>query len=136
MGGEWALGVALVMEAWPSTSRPLMAGLIGAAANLGFLLIAVVGLTIATFIKPSIRSLHAQALPDAMATAALNHQAWRLLLFLGAMPAALTLFIDLLRPGIGILEGVGRRTPKNHIGDIFKSGHRCSGAQSLRCSRP
>src|SRR5258707_5804777 len=33
MGGEWALGVALVMEIWPDNSRALLAGLIGAAAN-------------------------------------------------------------------------------------------------------
>ena len=26
MGGEWSLGVALVMECWPSDKRPLMAG--------------------------------------------------------------------------------------------------------------
>jgi len=26
MGGEWSLGVALVMEAWPENRRPLMAG--------------------------------------------------------------------------------------------------------------
>src|SRR5215469_18243624 len=38
MGGEWALGVALVMESWPQSMRPLLAGLIGAAANVGFLL--------------------------------------------------------------------------------------------------
>src|SRR6185503_16722274 len=33
MGGEWSLGVALVMECWPARMRPLMAGIIGAAAN-------------------------------------------------------------------------------------------------------
>jgi MFS transporter, SHS family, sialic acid transporter len=33
MGGEWSLGVALVMEVWPNRSRAFMAGLIGAAAN-------------------------------------------------------------------------------------------------------
>lgn len=38
MGGEWSLGVALVMESWPQRLRPLLAGLIGAAANVGFLL--------------------------------------------------------------------------------------------------
>ena len=43
MGGEWSLGVALVMECWPKDKRPLMAGLIGAAANLGYALIAVCG---------------------------------------------------------------------------------------------
>src|SRR5579862_2923639 len=38
MGGEWALGVALVMESWPERTRPLLAGLIGAVANIGYLL--------------------------------------------------------------------------------------------------
>ena len=44
MGGEWALGVALVMECWPEKYRPILAGVIGAAANVGFLLISVVGM--------------------------------------------------------------------------------------------
>src|SRR5438477_12048420 len=35
MGGEWSLGVALVMELWPDRSRAFLAGLIGAAANIG-----------------------------------------------------------------------------------------------------
>ena len=43
MGGEWSLGVALVMESWPERWRPLMAGVIGAAANFGFLLVGAVG---------------------------------------------------------------------------------------------
>ena len=42
MGGEWALGVALVMEVWPERSRPWLAGAIGAAANLGMVLVGVV----------------------------------------------------------------------------------------------
>ena len=44
MGGEWALGVALVMECWPERLRPYLAGIIGAAANVGFVLVACVGL--------------------------------------------------------------------------------------------
>jgi MFS family permease len=40
MGGEWALGVALVMESWPERWRPVLAGVIGAAGNVGYLLIA------------------------------------------------------------------------------------------------
>src|SRR5262245_58227464 len=43
MGGEWSLGVALVMECWPRDKRPLLAGVIGAASNVGFSLIAVFG---------------------------------------------------------------------------------------------
>src|SRR5258708_21917351 len=40
MGGEWSLGVALVMEVMPNRSRAFMAGLIGAAANVGYMLVA------------------------------------------------------------------------------------------------
>src|SRR5438128_3418102 len=36
MGGEWSLGVALIMEVWGGRSRALLAGLIGAAANFGY----------------------------------------------------------------------------------------------------
>ena len=43
MGGEWSLGVALVMESWSREKRPLLAGIIGAASNVGFALIAVFG---------------------------------------------------------------------------------------------
>src|SRR5690349_17708349 len=57
MGGEWSLGVALVMEIWPSESRPMLAGLIGAAANVGFLLIALVGLVMASFIGAAEQAL-------------------------------------------------------------------------------
>src|SRR5437899_12384071 len=43
MGGEWSLGVALINEIWPDRSRAFLAGLIGAAANVGYLLIGLVG---------------------------------------------------------------------------------------------
>jgi MFS family permease len=43
LGGEWGLGVALVMESWPNAKRPVLAGWLGAAANFGFLTSAGVG---------------------------------------------------------------------------------------------
>jgi MFS family permease len=43
VGGVWPNAVALVAEAWPDASRPLLAGLLGAAANVGFVLLGVVG---------------------------------------------------------------------------------------------
>jgi len=46
MGGEWALGVALVVECWPDRLRPILAGVIGAAANVGYLVIAVLAMNI------------------------------------------------------------------------------------------
>ncbi|HUR53569.1 MAG TPA: MFS transporter, partial [Gemmataceae bacterium] len=43
VGGVWPNAVALVAEAWPNASRPFLAGLLGAAANVGFVLLGVVG---------------------------------------------------------------------------------------------
>jgi len=70
MGGEWSLGVALVMEAWPRDKRPLMAGLIGAAANFGYAIVAVITIQF----KITVDS-------------------WRWVMLLGAAPALLTLLI-------------------------------------------
>src|SRR5207344_1080288 len=50
MGGEWALGVALVTDMWPDRSRALMAGLIGAAANAGYLIRGLISLVLLSFI--------------------------------------------------------------------------------------
>lgn len=75
MGGEWALGVALVMECWPEKWRPLLAGAIGAAANCGILLVAV----IARFL---------QVTPDN----------WRSMFLIGVAPAILVFLIRLFVP--------------------------------------
>lgn len=42
LGGEWGLGVALVMETWPNAKRPVLAGLLGSSNNVGFLISALV----------------------------------------------------------------------------------------------
>jgi MFS family permease len=42
VGGMWPNGVALVSEAWSGLSRPMVAGLIGTAANIGILLLSTV----------------------------------------------------------------------------------------------
>jgi SHS family sialic acid transporter-like MFS transporter len=43
VGGMWPAGVALVAEAWPSASRPAVAGAMGMAANLGIAVMALIG---------------------------------------------------------------------------------------------
>ncbi|MBN2217671.1 MAG: MFS transporter [Pirellulales bacterium] len=75
MGGEWALGVALVMESWPEKYRPILAGAIGAAANFGFLLISILGSVVAVTIEQ-----------------------WRWIMVAGAAPALLALFVVFFVP--------------------------------------
>jgi len=75
MGGEWSLGVALVMECWPEQWRPALAGAIGAAANVGFLLS---GLT--------------------AKTRHVTVDSWRWMFLVGALPALLVFFIILFVP--------------------------------------
>lgn len=70
MGGEWSLGVALVMECWPDKWRPVLATAIGAAGNLGFLLCGVVA------------RVHL-----------VTQDSWRWMFLVGAMPALLVVFI-------------------------------------------
>src|SRR5947209_14588226 len=65
MGGEWSLGVALITEIWPNRSRAFLAGLIGAAANVGYLLIALVGWWVLQSVKQTEGMLYAVGLPDA-----------------------------------------------------------------------
>jgi MFS family permease len=75
MGGEWSLGVALVVECWPDNQRPLMAGVIGAAANVGYCIVGVV-----TWMIP--------VRPDS----------WRWVMLAGAAPALLALGISAFVP--------------------------------------
>ncbi len=98
MGGEWSLGVALVMEIWPDRARGLLAGLIGAAANLGYLLIALVGRGLGQFLGDVERGLRTAGLDDAAVRFLAGHSGWRLLMMAGALPALLTFFIRLCVP--------------------------------------
>ena len=98
MGGEWSLGVALVMEIWPNRSRAMLSGLIGAAANVGFLLVAVFALGLANFIESAESWLLNLGLSAGRVDWLVSHQGWRLLMMLGAAPAFLTFFIRLAVP--------------------------------------
>jgi MFS family permease len=98
MGGEWALGVALVMEIWPDQSRAVLAGLIGAAANVGYLLVGVLGLWLAALLPEIRRFLLSAGLSEPTVEWLARNSGWRLLLLLGATPALLTLLIRLFVP--------------------------------------
>jgi MFS transporter, SHS family, sialic acid transporter len=70
MGGQWSLGVSLIMECWPERHRPKLAGVMGAASNVGFLMIAAVGV----LFPPT-------------------QESWRWFMLVGASPAVLALFV-------------------------------------------
>jgi MFS family permease len=70
IGGMWPCGVALVMEARPETSRAFLAGWMGAAANVGFLVLGLV-----------------------MLKYPITADSWRWVLLLGGTPVLLGLFV-------------------------------------------
>ncbi len=98
MGGEWSLGVALVNEIWPNKSRALLAGLIGAAANLGFLMVGLLSIGLHSFIGGVESVLLGIGMPTAMVSRLLANSGWRFLMISGALPALLVFFIRLFVP--------------------------------------
>lgn len=98
MGGEWSLGVALVMEIWPNRSRALMAGLIGAAANVGYLLVAGLSLMLDRLLPAIERALLDAGVATDWTAWLVANSGWRLLMLLAATPAVLTFFIRLFVP--------------------------------------
>lgn len=98
MGGEWALGVALVMEVWPNANRAVLAGLIGAAGNLGYVLCGAVNLGLNHAGDRVGDTLLSLGLPPGTVAALTANQFWRLLLLVGTLPALLTLVIRLFVP--------------------------------------
>ncbi len=99
MGGEWSLGVALVMESWPRDRRPILAGVIGAAANVGFVLIAVLGM----YFK-------------------VTQTSWRWVMLAGAVPALLTFFIQVFVPESERWKESTRQGAAQPVKEIFGAG--------------
>jgi MFS family permease len=96
MGGQWSLGVALVVECWPGIARPMLAGLIGAAANVGFLMISTLA-----YIFP--------VQPDS----------WRWIMLAGASPAVLVFFIALFVPESERWKAAVRTAKASPVREIF-----------------
>lgn len=98
MGGEWALGVALINELWSDRSRAFLAGLMGAAANVGILLVGLVSLVVVKFIAGVGESMRAIGVSDGAVASLLDGDGWRLMMILGAIPALLIFFIRMFVP--------------------------------------
>jgi MFS family permease len=101
MGGEWALGVALVMESWPQRLRPHLAGLIGAAANVGFLLTVL-----------PVQLVEAAGAP-------VDAGGWRWVLGVCAFPALLTFFLRTFVPESEKWREAMRTGPRPGLTAIF-----------------
>ena len=98
MGGEWSLGVALVNEIWPGKSRAFIAGLIGAASNVGFLLVALLSMGLIGFIGGVHTVLTTIGISEETSQYLIANSAWRFLMISGAVPALLIFFIRLFVP--------------------------------------
>lgn len=103
MGGEWSLAVALVMECWPEKHRPRLAGAIGAAANFGFLFIAIV-------------AMGRSVTPDD----------WKWIMLVGASPALLALVIAMFVPESERWKESMKKGPTKPLKEIFAPGLRKS----------
>jgi MFS transporter, SHS family, sialic acid transporter len=97
MGGEWSLGVALVMESWPERHRPKLAAAIGGASSIGFLLISLVALT-----------------------RQVTQSDWRWMMLVGAAPALLALFISLAVPESERWKEASKKVRLSPLVEIFR----------------
>lgn len=101
MGGQWALGVALVMECWPERWRPMLAGVMGAASNVGILLVAFVALG-----RP------------------VTPQSWRWMLLVAALPALLVIFVVAFTPESERWRAAVKTSTKTPLREVFGPGLR------------
>ena len=99
MGGEWASGAALVSETWPASHRGKALGLMQSAWAIGYGLAAVVTMLV------------------------LPRWGWRVVFFIGVLPACLTLWIrrHVKEPELW-LRNRNSSQPKGRIADIFQDG--------------
>jgi MFS transporter, SHS family, sialic acid transporter len=98
MGGEWALGVTLVTELWPDRSRALLAGLIGAAANVGMLLVGLLSLVLVGVLSHVSELLLSAGISESTTKLLVHGDGWRLLMVAGSVPAMMSVFINLCVP--------------------------------------
>ena len=96
MGGQWSLGVALVMECWPDKWRPALAGAMGAASNLGFLLVGVTA------------RLHP-----------VTPEKWRWMMIVAAAPALLVVFIVAFVPESERWRAAMKNATVNPFREVF-----------------
>lgn len=98
MGGEWALGVALVNEIWGGKNRAWIAGMIGAASNIGFLLTGLISWQLNASLEVVTGWIHAMGLSPENTEYLLHNRAWRFIAVSSALPAIINFFILIFVP--------------------------------------
>jgi MFS family permease len=88
VGGVWPNAVALAAECWPDKSRPVVAGLMGAALNAGILMLSQVA-----------RTWH------------ITPESWRWIFWLAAAPAVLGLLVLIALPESPLWLATRQRRP-------------------------
>jgi SHS family sialic acid transporter-like MFS transporter len=96
MGGEWALGVALVMEVWDARHRAFLAGLIGAASNVGFFAVGLIG-----------------------AVFKISESNWKWVAVIGTTPALLTFLIRIFVPESEKWKESQKVAPSKPLKELF-----------------
>jgi MFS transporter, SHS family, sialic acid transporter len=101
VGGVWPNAVALAAECWPDKSRPVVAGLMGAALNAGILMLSQVA-----------RAWH------------ITPESWRWIFWLAAAPAVLGLLVLLALPEspLWLASRSSRRAPAPSSASRHRSG--------------
>ena len=99
MGGEWASGAALVSETWPAEHRGKALGLMQSAWAIGYLLAAAVTMIV------------------------LPRWGWRVVFFMGVLPAFLTFWVrrHVREPELWLTTR-GSTRPRGRLGDVFRNG--------------
>lgn len=98
MGGEWALGVALVNEIWGGKNRAWIAGMIGAASNIGFLLTGLISWQLNASLEVVTHWIHTMGLSPENTEYLLHNRAWRFIAVSSALPAIINFFILIFVP--------------------------------------
>ncbi len=98
MGGEWALGVALVNEIWGNKNRAWIAGMIGAASNIGFLLTGLISWQLNASLDVVTHWIHSMGLSPENTEYLLHNRAWRFIAVSSALPAIINFFILIFVP--------------------------------------
>jgi MFS family permease len=100
IGGTWPTAVSLVSEAWPNVSRPTLAGILGASANFGFVLLGLIG-----------------------CCRVIDVNSWRWVLCVGAAPAVIGLYALVWLPESpqwrGQRASIGNRDRTKPLREIF-----------------